>query len=180
MLANMGPGFGPGPADMFSGAALGPAFGSMSGPSEINGGLMGPAMSQIGLGTGFNPNDASLNLYGNAQEPVIEFFEDPSLYDDYQKNQPAQLEEASSELVNFIINGPSDFGMVISNFSNTSSLNIKYNFLINQARLIQFPDQTIMNMTVQLKILDGILSHQHHHKQLRKQNLMVVLAQHKL
>ena len=127
MLA-MGPGFGPGPADMFSGAALGPAFGSMSGPSEINGGLMGPAMSQIGLGTGFNPNDASLNPYGNAQEPVIEFFEDPSLYDDYQKNQPAQLEEASSELVNFIINGPSDFGMVISNFSNNSSLNIKYNF----------------------------------------------------
>ena len=127
MLA-MGSGFGPGPADMFSGAALGPAFGSMSGPSEINGGLMGPAMGQIGLGTGFNPNDASLNLYGNAQEPVIEFFEDPSLYDDYQKNQPAQLEEASSELVNFIINGPSDFGMVISNFSNSSSLNIKYNF----------------------------------------------------
>ena len=127
MLA-MGPGFGPGPADMFSGAALGPALGSMSGPSEINSGLMVLALGPIGLGTGFNPNDAGLNPYGNAQEPVIEFFEDPSLYDDYQKNQPAQLEEASSELINFTINGPSDFGMVISNFSNSSSLNIKYNF----------------------------------------------------
>ncbi len=127
-MLGMGPGFAPVPAEMFSGAALGPVFGSMSEPGEINVGLMGPALGPIGLGTGFNPNGASLNPYGNAQEPVIEFFEDPSLYDDYQKNQPVQLEQASSELVNFTINGPSDFGMVISNFSNSSLLNIKYNF----------------------------------------------------
>ena len=42
--------------------------------------------------------------------------------------------------------------------------------LINQAPLIQFQDQTIMNMTVQLKILDGIQGHQHLHKHLETES----------
>ena len=58
---------------------MGPVFGPMSGPGDImSGGLMGPVFGPMGPGSGFNPNEASLNPYGNAPEPIIEFFEDPS------------------------------------------------------------------------------------------------------
>ena len=124
---NMGSAFGPGPADMFAGPMIGTVLVSMSGPGDMIGGLMDQDFGLMGPGLGFNRNDAGLNPYGNTPLPVTEFFEDPSLYDDYQKNRPVQ-EEASSELANFTINGSSDFGTVISNFSITSSLNIKYNF----------------------------------------------------
>ena len=70
---NMGPAFGPGPADMFAGPMMGPAFGPVSGPGDMIGYLVGPAFGPMGPGPGFNPNDAGLNPYGSAPEPVVEF-----------------------------------------------------------------------------------------------------------
>ena len=42
---NMGPVFGPGPADMFAGGPMvGPVFGPMSGPDDIMGGFNGTSV----------------------------------------------------------------------------------------------------------------------------------------
>ena len=104
---NMGPAFGPGPADMFAGGPMvGPVFGPMSGPDDImGGGLMGPVFGPMGPGSGFNPNEASLNPYGNAPEPIIEFFEDPSLYDDYRQNEQEEASQISSSNTSTTYNG---------------------------------------------------------------------------
>ena len=104
---NMGPAFGPGPADMFAGGPMvGPVFGPMSGPDDImGGGLMGPVFGPMGPGSGFNPNEASLNPYGNAPEPIIEFFEDPSLYDDYRQNEQEEASQISSSSTSTTYNG---------------------------------------------------------------------------
>ena len=104
---NMGPAFGPGPADMFAGGPMvGPVFGPMSGPGDImGGGLMGPVFGPMGPGSGFNPNEASLNPYGNAPEPIIEFFEDPSLYDDYRQNEQEEASQISSSSTSTTYNG---------------------------------------------------------------------------
>ena len=104
---NMGPAFGPGPADMFAGGPIvGPVFGPMSGPDDImGGGLMGPVFGPMGPGSGFNPNEASLNPYGNAPEPIIEFFEDPSLYDDYRQNEQEEASQISSSSTSTTYNG---------------------------------------------------------------------------
>ena len=104
---NMGPAFGPGPADMFAGGPIvGPVFGPMSGPGDImGGGLMGPVFGPMGPGSGFNPNEASLNPYGNAPEPIIEFFEDPSLYDDYRQNEQEEASQISSSSTSTTYNG---------------------------------------------------------------------------
>ena len=103
----MGPAFGPGPADMFAGGPIvGPVFGPMSGPGDImGGGLMGPVFGPMGPGSGFNPNEASLNPYGNAPEPIIEFFEDPSLYDDYRQNEQEEASQISSSNTSTTYNG---------------------------------------------------------------------------
>ena len=100
--------FGPGgPADMFvGGPMMGPVFGPMSGPGDImSGGLMGPTFGPMGPGSGFNPNEASLNPYGNAPESVIEFFEDPSLYDDYRQNEQEEVGQISSSSTSTTYNG---------------------------------------------------------------------------
>ena len=104
---NMGSAFGPGPADMFAGGSmLGPVFGPMSGPGDImGGGLMGPTFGPMGPGSGFNPNEASLDPYGNAPEPIIEFFEDPSLYDDYRQNEQEEASQISSSSTSTTYNG---------------------------------------------------------------------------
>ena len=104
---NMGPAFGPGPADMFAGGPMvGPVFGPMSGPDDImGGGLMGPVFGPMGPGSGFNPNEASLDPYGNAPEPIIEFFEDPSLYDDYRQNEQEEASQISSSSTSTTYNG---------------------------------------------------------------------------
>ena len=85
---------------------VGPVFGPMSGPGDImGGGLMGPVFGPMGPGSGFNPNEASLNPYGNAPEPIIEFFEDPSLYDDYRQNEQEEASQISSSSTSTTYNG---------------------------------------------------------------------------
>ena len=88
---NMGPAFGPGPgpADMFAGGPMvGPIFGPMSGPGDImGGGLMGPVFGPM------------------APEPIIEFFEDPSLYDDYRQNEQEEASQISSSSTSTTYNG---------------------------------------------------------------------------
>ena len=106
-IPNMDIAYGPNLVDIFAGPIIGPTFGST-----------------MGKVPGFNLNESGLNLYTDTSEPVIDFFEDPSLYDDYQQNQ----QQSNQSLETFLINGNSDFGKTLSNFSNQDTLTINFSF----------------------------------------------------
>ena len=57
---------------------------------------MASAFGPIGPGSGFNPYEAGLNPYDNTPETILEFFEDPSLYDDYRQNEQEASQISSS------------------------------------------------------------------------------------
>ena len=92
------------------GPRMGFVFGPMSGPGDImSGGLMDYLLVQWDQVLDLIPNEASLNPYGNAPESVIEFFEDPSLYDDYRQNEQEEVGQISSSSTSTTYNGmPSD------------------------------------------------------------------------
>ena len=133
-----------GPMNAVSGPMIGPSYGM--GPM---GGTGLGGLSMDSMGGQFAPGDMMLGVtgladpmggilgpspfgpvgeYGNSTvEPVVEFFEDPSLYDDYQRNQQTQpMEDNSSNA--FLINGLSDFGSSISNFSLSETITINFTF----------------------------------------------------
>ena len=108
-----------------SGPMIGPSYGMgpLGGPGlaglsmDTMGGPLAPGDMMLGT-TGFaDPISGMLGLgpfgpvseYGNSSaEPIVEFFEDPSLYDDYRQNQdPPEIE---NNLNTFLINGSGDFG----------------------------------------------------------------------
>ena len=114
--------------DIFAGPIIGPTFGST-----------------MGKVPGFNLNESGLNLYTDTSEPVIDFFEDPSLYDDYQNQQSNQ------SLETFLINGNSDFGKTLSNFSNQDTLTINFSF-DEPSSTYSVVRPNFMSMTVHHKI----------------------------
>ena len=97
-------------------------------PINNMGSLMGPSFGTIGLNIGFNPADVNFDLYaGNLDETVSDFFEDPSLYDDFAKNENI-AESNDAVLSSFYINDVSDFGKTFSNFSIIDTLTINFTF----------------------------------------------------
>ena len=132
-----------GSINTLSGPMIGPSYGMgpLGGPGlaglsmDTMGGPLAPGDMMLGT-TGFvdpisgilGPGPFGLvSEYGSSStEPIVEFFEDPSLYDDYRQNQdPPEIE---NNLNTFLINGSGDFGKTFENFTINDTLTINFTF----------------------------------------------------
>ncbi len=103
-----------GPADMMSGPA---------GPAAIGGPLATAAIDLLGAPIGPSFGD----IYSQPEVEVFQesfFFDDPSLYNVIMEEE----ETETSEINSFYINGVSDFGRTISDFSLSQTLTINFTF----------------------------------------------------
>ena len=132
-----------GPMNAVSGPMIGPSYGMgpLGGPGlaglsmDTMGGPLAPGDMMLGVTGLSDPMGGILGPspfgpvgeYGNSTvEPVVEFFEDPSLYDDYRQNQDAP--EIENNLNTFLINGSGDFGKTFENFTINETLTINFTF----------------------------------------------------
>ncbi|MAI29453.1 MAG: hypothetical protein CMP38_04505 [Rickettsiales bacterium] len=103
-----------GPADIISGPAG--SAGILGGP--LGAGTIDLLVSPIGAGLG--------DIYSQTEVEVFQesfFFDDPSLY-----NVNIEEEPETTEINSFYINGASDFGRIISDYSLSQTLTINFTF----------------------------------------------------
>jgi len=90
-------------------------------------GMMGASMGQTGIMSGPDLQVTFSDIYTQLEVEVIQeafFFDDPSLYDVNTEVEEPQ----TSEINSFYINGVSDFGRTISDFSLSQTLTINFTF----------------------------------------------------
>ena len=90
-------------------------------------GMMGASMGQTGIMSGPDLQATFSDIYTQPEVEVIQeafFFDDPSLYDVNTEVEEPQ----TSEINSFYINGVSDFGRTISDFSLSQTLTINFTF----------------------------------------------------
>ena len=90
-------------------------------------GMMGASMGQTGIMSGPDLQATFSDIYTQLEVEVIQeafFFDDPSLYDVNTEVEEPQ----TSEINSFYINGVSDFGRTISDFSLSQTLTINFTF----------------------------------------------------
>ena len=90
-------------------------------------GMMGASMGQTGIMSGPDLQATFGDIYTQLEVEVFQeafFFDDPSLYDVNTEVEEPQ----TSEINSFYINGVSDFGRTISDFSLSQTLTINFTF----------------------------------------------------
>jgi len=98
-----------------------------SGAPGFYAGMMGVSMGQTGIMSGPGLQATFSDIYTQFEVEVIQesfFFDDPSLYDVNMEEEEPQ----TSEINSFYINGVSDFGRTISDFSLSQTLTINFTF----------------------------------------------------